>query len=87
MKTVNLLDSDNDILNVIGDYVKKDNERRIDKDDDLKKIVMNQLKENNKFHKYEIGEFLYSQLFKLCCTDEEIKEYVETRKLTKYVEK
>ena len=25
MKTINLLDLDNDILNIIGDYVKKDN--------------------------------------------------------------
>ena len=27
----NLLDLDNDILNIIGGYVKRDNERRIDK--------------------------------------------------------
>ena len=26
---------------------------------------MNYLKENNKFHKYEIGEALFSQLFKI----------------------
>jgi len=84
METINLLDLDNDILNVIGDYVKKDNERRIDKEDDFKKtdFIMNYLKENNKFNKYEIGEALYSQLFKNCCTEAEIKEYVETRKLT-----
>jgi hypothetical protein len=48
---------------------------------------MNYLKENNKFNKYEIGEALYSQLFKNCCTEEEIKEYVETRKLKRYVKK
>ncbi len=44
----NLLDLDNDILNIIGDYVKKDNERRIDKEDDFKKtdFIMNYLKEN-----------------------------------------
>ena len=67
METINLLDLDNDILNVIGDYVKKDNERRIDKEDDFKKtdFIMNYLKENNKFNKYEIGEALYSQLFKI----------------------
>ena len=41
MKTINLLDLDNDILNVIGDYVKKDNERRIDKEDDFKKNRFN----------------------------------------------
>ena len=46
METINLLDLDNDILNVIGDYVKKDNERRIDKEDDFKKtdFIMNYLK-------------------------------------------
>ncbi len=42
---------------------------------------MNYLKENNKFNKSEIGEALYSQLFKNCHTVQEIKEYVETRKL------
>ena len=48
---------------------------------------MNRLKENNKFIKYEISEALYSQLFKNGCTEEEIKEYVETRKLKRYVKK
>ena len=86
---VNLLDLDNDILNIIGDYVRADNERRISKEDDFEKtdFIMNYLKENNKFNKYEIGEALYSQLFKNCCTEEEIKEYVETRKLKRYVKK
>ena len=50
-------------------------------------FIGNYLKENNKFNKYEIGEALYSQLFKNCCTEEEIKEYVETRKLKRYVKK
>jgi hypothetical protein len=48
---------------------------------------MNYLKENNKYNKYEIGEALYSQLFENCCTEEEIKIYVETRKLKRYVKK
>ena len=56
MKTINLLDLDNDILNIIGDYVKKDNERRIDKEDDFKKtdFIMNYLKENNKFNNMKL---------------------------------
>ena len=29
MENMNLLDLDNDILNIIGDYVKKDNDERI----------------------------------------------------------
>ncbi len=79
----NLLDLKTDILNIIGDQVKKDNERRMDKEVDFKKtdFIMSYLKENNKFHKYEIGEALY------CCTEEEIKEYVETRKLKRFVKK
>ncbi len=28
---------DDDVLNIIGDYVQKDNERRIDKEDDFEK--------------------------------------------------
>ena len=89
MENINLLDLNNDILNIIGDYVRADNERRIRKEDNFKKtdFIMNYLKENNKFNKYEIGEALYSQLFKNCCTEEEIKEYVETRKLKRYVKK
>ena len=34
----NLLDLNTDILNIIGDYVKKDNERRIDKEDNFEKL-------------------------------------------------
>ncbi len=34
-------------------------------------------------NKYDIGEVLYSQLFKNGCTEEEIDEYIETRNLTK----
>jgi hypothetical protein len=58
MMNTNLLDLNNDILNIIGDYVKKDNDRRIDKEYDFEKtdFIMNYLKENNKFNKYEIGE-------------------------------
>ncbi len=35
MDQFNLLDLDNDVLDIIGGYVKKDNERRIDKEDDF----------------------------------------------------
>ena len=86
MENMNLLDLDNDVLNIIGGYVKKDNERRIDKEDDFEKtdFIINYLKENNKLNKYEVGEAIYSQLFKNGCTEEEIKEYVETRNLTNY---
>ena len=33
----NLLDLNNDILNINGDYVKKDNDHRIDKEFDFEK--------------------------------------------------
>ena len=84
MKTnLNLLDLDNDILNIIGDYVKKDNNRRIKKEDDFKKtdFIMDRLKRKNQFIKEEIREAIYSQLFKNCHTKEEIDEYIETRNL------
>jgi hypothetical protein len=86
MENMNLLDLNNDILNIIGGYVRADNKRRIRKENDFEKtdFIMNRLKENNKFNKYEINEAIYSQLFKNCCTEEEIKEYVETRNLTNY---
>jgi hypothetical protein len=87
MEQVNLLDLDNDILNIIGDYVKRDNESRTDKEDDFekKRLINNYLKENNKFDKSKMGETLHYQLFKHCHTEEEVKEYVETRRLNRFV--
>jgi len=35
-KNINLLDLDNDILNIIGEYVKKDNIERMEKEEDFK---------------------------------------------------
>ncbi len=67
-------------------YLKKDNEHRIDKEDDIEKMdrIVNFLRENNKFIKYEIDKAIYSHLFKNCCTEEGIDEYIETQKLIKY---
>ncbi len=39
------------------------------------------------FNKYEINDLLYSYLFKTVCTEENTKEYVETRKLKRCVKK
>ena len=82
-----LLDLDDDILNIIGDYVKKDNERRIKKEKDFESTdyIMNRLKMKNNFTREEIGEAIYSQLFKKCYTSEEIQEYIDTRELNKYL--
>ena len=41
METINLLDLDNDILNVIGDYVKKDNHDRLKKREE---VIRNSIK-------------------------------------------
>ncbi len=74
----NLLDLNADLLNINGDYVTNDHVRRIGKEDELKtRFIMNYLKENNKFNKYEKGEALYSQLFKNCCTEEKLKNMLK----------
>ena len=84
MKTnINLLDLDNDILNIIGGYVKHDNNRRIRKEHNFNEtdFIINRLKRKNNFIKNEIGEAIYSQLFKNCHAKDEINEYIETRNL------
>ena len=55
-----------------------------DIENNIFQVMINYLKENNKLDKYDISEAIYSQSFKNCCTEEEIDEYIETRKLTKY---
>jgi hypothetical protein len=47
--------------------------------------MTNYLKAKNKVNKYERNEALHSELFKNCFTQEEIKQYVETRKLKIFV--
>ncbi len=56
----NLLDLDNNILEIIGDYVKKDNQHRFDNEDsfELTDFYLKNLKEENKFTKYEINDLL-----------------------------
>ncbi len=84
MKTnINLLDLDNDILNIIGGYVKQDNTKRIRKEYNFNAtdFIINRLKRINNFIKKEIGEAICSQLFKNCHTKDEIDEYIGTRNL------
>ena len=63
-KNINLLDSDNDIFNIIGEYVKKDNKNRIDPTiwnefdsnidlDGIKEYINN----SNKFNKINCHSF------------------------------
>ena len=40
---------------------------------------------NNKLNEYEVKEALYSSLFKKCYQPEDIKDYVVSRKLKRYI--
>ena len=66
----NLLDLNNDILNIIGDFVKKDNkEREIDKLKDTEQIINGKSIYFPKFYDYNISRYILN-------TKEEIKEYI-----------
>ena len=86
----NLLDLNNDVLNIIGDYVKKDNNERIQDYDFLYYIItelMYELK-SNKLSKHKIGQVIYSKLVNYYHYSEEyIAEYISTNKLTEYFKK
>ena len=89
MNTI-LLDLNNDVLNIIGDYVKKDNNERIQDYDFLYYIItelMYELK-SNKLSKHKIGQVIYSKLVNYYHYSEEyIAEYISTNKLTEYFKK
>jgi hypothetical protein len=57
--------NDNDVLNVIGGYVKQDTERTIGEENDFEQtdFIINTLTQVQ-MNKFNIGEVLYSQLFK-----------------------
>jgi hypothetical protein len=80
---MNILDLNTDILNIIGDYVKKDNARRITKERDFNEADMeiNYLKNMNMFGKEEIKYILYCKLSKNCYTNDELNEYIFSRNL------
>ena len=66
----NLLDLNNDVLNIIGDFVKKDNkEREIDKLKDTEQIINGKSIYFPKFYDYNISRYILN-------TKEEIKEYI-----------
>ena len=81
MDQFNLLDLDNDILNIIGDYVKKDNHDRMEKEEDFKYADegIEYLKKNNQFSEENINEMIYDRLFKRGYSRNDIKEYRKTR--------
>ena len=86
----NLLDLNNDVLNIIGDYVKKDNNERI-QDYEFLYYVITELLYNLKFDKlskHKMGQIIYSKLVNYYHYSEEfIAEYILTNKLTEYFKK
>lgn len=95
MMNTNLLDLNNDILNIIGDYVKKDNSERplIDyykrKDEETKKTIFKyvttELKEIKKICKDRLMIIKFICLFFSNCSIREnhpyIEEYLKLKKL------
>ena len=81
----NLLELNNDVLNIIGDYVKNDNNERIQDYDFLYYIITELMYELKlkKISKHKIGQVIYSKLVNYYHYSEEfIAEYISTNKLT-----
>ena len=77
---MNLLELNNDVLNTIDDYVKRNNEveeifKRVDK-------WTNYLKKKNRFGKDNMRWLVYYKLYE--CDNDEIDEYIKTRDLEQY---
>ncbi len=87
----NLLDLNHDVLNIIGDYVKKDNNERVQDYDFLYYIITELIYELklNKLSKYNVGQVIYSKLVNYYHYSEEfIAEYILTNnKLIEYFKK
>ena len=86
----NLLDLNNDVLNIIGDYVKKDNFERIEDFNFIYYVIAELLYESeyHKLSKHKIGQVIYSKLVNYYHYSEEyIAEYISTNKLTEYFKK
>ena len=86
----NLLDLNNDVFNIIGDYVKKDNNERIQHFNFIYYVItelLNEL-EQYKLSKHKIGQVIYSKLVYYHHYSEEfIAEYMLKYKLTEYFKK
>ncbi len=84
----NSLDLNNDILEILGDYVKKDNLDRIlkEKDFEFKNYIIGELMwelKDEKISKKKMGKLTYSELLYYSYSEEEIFEYIEITNLTK----
>jgi len=88
MMNTNLLDLNNDVLNIIGDYVKKDNNERI-KDYNFIFDVITEILDESEYYKtsnHKIGQVIYSKLID-CYSEEFIAEYILKNELTEYFKK
>jgi hypothetical protein len=79
----NLLDLNNDVLNIIGNYVKRDNNDRIQNFNFIDYVItelMHELK-HVKLSKYKMGQVIYSELvYYYNYSEEFIAEYISTNK-------
>ena len=77
---MNLLELNNDVLNIIGDYVKRDNV----KEEIFKRVDRwtNYIKKKNRFGKAEMRWLIYYKLHD--CDNDEIDEYIKTRDLEQF---
>ena len=90
MMNTNLLDLNNDVLNIIGDYVKKDNNERIQDYNFIYDVITEILDESEyyKLSNHKIGQVIYSKLVYYHHYSEEfIAEYMLKYELTEYFKK
>ena len=88
MENMNLLDLNNDILNIIGGYVKQDNKRRIENERKREKEFIFKGIDNNIQFLIKINNFDINQVNNIVAglingnilTFEECKEYADTVK-------
>ena len=92
MEHFNLLDLDDDILNIIGDYVKNDNKTRIENERKIEKEFIFKCIDNNIQFLIKINNFDINQVNNIVTglinygvlTLEECKEYADTVKERKF---
>ena len=86
----NLLDLNNDVLNIIGYYVKKDNNERIQDYDFIYYVITELIHElkYDKLSKHKMGQIIFTELVNYYHYSEEfIAEYILTSNLTEYFKK
>ena len=100
MEKINLLDLDNDVLNIIGDYVKADNFERMEKeekqnqkmklfqfvDEEMKRVKNNARKKKEKLIKEELVDHIRLIFDRFFFIDNQamLEEYLKLKKLFLY---